>query len=104
MANPQLAMDKTITELAELCDTSGTSVVRFCRSIGLSGYPELRLAWPSASPRPEPRHTCVARSSRPGPSARPPRSSPAIPVRPSRRWPTATSCSTRALRTVGRRR
>jgi len=44
MANPQLAMDKTITELAELCDTSGTSIVRFCRSIGLSGYAELRLA------------------------------------------------------------
>jgi DNA-binding MurR/RpiR family transcriptional regulator len=44
MANPQLAMDKTITELAELCDTSGTSVVRFCRRIGLSGYAELRLA------------------------------------------------------------
>lgn len=44
LANPRLAMDKTITELAELCDTSGTSIVRFCRSIGLSGYSELRLA------------------------------------------------------------
>lgn len=44
MADPQLAMNKTISELAHLCDTSETSVVRFCRSIGLSGYSELRLA------------------------------------------------------------
>lgn len=44
MANPGLARDKTITELAHMCDTSETSVVRFCRSIGLSGYSELRLA------------------------------------------------------------
>jgi DNA-binding MurR/RpiR family transcriptional regulator len=44
MANPQLAMERTITELARMCDTSETSVVRFCRSIGLSGYTELRLA------------------------------------------------------------
>lgn len=44
MTNPQLAMDRTITELAHMCNTSETSVVRFCRSIGLTGYTELRLA------------------------------------------------------------
>lgn len=44
MTAPHLAMDKTITELAHMCETSETSVVRFCRSIGFSGYSELRLA------------------------------------------------------------
>ncbi|MGH3295500.1 MAG: MurR/RpiR family transcriptional regulator [Trebonia sp.] len=34
----------SISELARSCGTSATSVVRFCRAIGLSGYPELRLA------------------------------------------------------------
>jgi DNA-binding MurR/RpiR family transcriptional regulator len=33
-----------ISELASLCGTSATSVVRFCRAIGMHGYPELRLA------------------------------------------------------------
>ncbi|MGD0557529.1 MAG: MurR/RpiR family transcriptional regulator [Streptosporangiaceae bacterium] len=35
---------KSISELARSCGTSATSVVRFCRAIGLHGYPELRLA------------------------------------------------------------
>jgi DNA-binding MurR/RpiR family transcriptional regulator len=35
---------KSISELARSCGTSATSVVRFCRAIGLGGYPELRLA------------------------------------------------------------
>jgi DNA-binding MurR/RpiR family transcriptional regulator len=35
---------RSISELARACGTSATSVVRFCRAIGLSGYPELRLA------------------------------------------------------------
>jgi DNA-binding MurR/RpiR family transcriptional regulator len=33
----------TITELAKRADTSETTVIRFCRAIGFSGYPELRL-------------------------------------------------------------
>jgi DNA-binding MurR/RpiR family transcriptional regulator len=33
-----------ISELASSCGTSATSVVRFCRAIGMRGYPELRLA------------------------------------------------------------
>jgi DNA-binding MurR/RpiR family transcriptional regulator len=33
-----------ISELASSCGTSATSVVRFCRAIGMHGYPELRLA------------------------------------------------------------
>jgi DNA-binding MurR/RpiR family transcriptional regulator len=35
---------RSISELARSCGTSATSVVRFCRAIGLHGYPELRLA------------------------------------------------------------
>ncbi len=35
---------RSISELARECGTSATSVVRFCRAIGLRGYPELRLA------------------------------------------------------------
>ena len=35
---------RSISELARTCGTSATSVVRFCRAIGLRGYPELRLA------------------------------------------------------------
>jgi DNA-binding MurR/RpiR family transcriptional regulator len=35
---------RSISELARSCGTSPTSVVRFCRAVGLRGYPELRLA------------------------------------------------------------
>jgi DNA-binding MurR/RpiR family transcriptional regulator len=35
---------RSISELATTCGTSATSVVRFCRAIGLRGYPDLRLA------------------------------------------------------------
>src|SRR5215469_15132923 len=35
---------RSISELARSCGTSPTSVVRFCRAVGLHGYPELRLA------------------------------------------------------------
>jgi DNA-binding MurR/RpiR family transcriptional regulator len=35
---------RNISELASSCGTSATSVVRFCRAIGLRGYPDLRLA------------------------------------------------------------
>jgi len=35
---------RSISELAQSCGTSATSVVRFCRAVGLRGYPELRLA------------------------------------------------------------
>lgn len=38
------AAASTITELAAAADCSPSSVVRFCRALGLSGYPELRLA------------------------------------------------------------
>jgi len=39
----------TISELAAQCRTSETTVIRFCRAIGFSGYPELRLALAAAA-------------------------------------------------------
>ena len=42
--DPQGVAWRSISELARSCGTSATSVVRFCRAIGLRGYPELRLA------------------------------------------------------------
>src|ERR1700733_5619478 len=39
----------TISELAEACRTSGTTVIRFCRAMGFPGYPELRLALAAAA-------------------------------------------------------
>ncbi|HEY6738830.1 MAG TPA: MurR/RpiR family transcriptional regulator [Actinopolymorphaceae bacterium] len=43
LARPEVAVEKTITELAQECRTSETTVVRFCRRTGFKGYPELRL-------------------------------------------------------------
>jgi DNA-binding MurR/RpiR family transcriptional regulator len=37
------ASSLTISELATRADTSETTVIRFCRALGFSGYPELRL-------------------------------------------------------------
>jgi DNA-binding MurR/RpiR family transcriptional regulator len=42
---------RTISELSQSCGTSATSVVRFCRAVGLRGYPELRLALAGAVAR-----------------------------------------------------
>lgn len=43
-ANPSIVMDQTISELAQSCQTSVASVVRFCRVLGLSGYAQLRMS------------------------------------------------------------
>ncbi|WP_216844023.1 MurR/RpiR family transcriptional regulator [Phytoactinopolyspora alkaliphila] len=44
LADPSVVVEKTITEVAQACQTSETTVVRFCRTAGFRGYPELRLA------------------------------------------------------------
>ena len=49
--DPQGVAWRSISELARSCGTSPTSVVRFCRAIGLRGYPELRLALAGAVAR-----------------------------------------------------
>jgi DNA-binding MurR/RpiR family transcriptional regulator len=41
-AEPTVVLDRTISELAGMCDTSVASVVRFCRALGLTGYAQLR--------------------------------------------------------------
>lgn len=43
-ADPAAVVENTINEIADLCDTSVASVVRFCRAIGLTGYAQLRMA------------------------------------------------------------
>lgn len=44
LGQPAEVVVKTITELAGQCQTSETTVIRFCRAAGFRGYPELRLA------------------------------------------------------------
>jgi DNA-binding MurR/RpiR family transcriptional regulator len=50
LKNPDLAMRSSITDLAELADTSEPTVIRFCRKLGLNGYMELRLSLANALP------------------------------------------------------
>lgn len=42
--HPQMVAGMTISELASKCQTSETTVVRFCREIGVAGYAQLRVA------------------------------------------------------------
>jgi DNA-binding MurR/RpiR family transcriptional regulator len=44
LAAPTAAAASTISALAEGCETSETTVIRFCRAVGFTGYPALRLA------------------------------------------------------------
>ncbi len=44
LADPGLVLEETISELARKCATSETTIVRFCRTLGLAGYVQLRLA------------------------------------------------------------
>jgi DNA-binding MurR/RpiR family transcriptional regulator len=44
LENPGTIAHLSITEVAELAGTSETTVTRFCKAIGVGGYPELRIA------------------------------------------------------------
>jgi DNA-binding MurR/RpiR family transcriptional regulator len=44
LADPAGTSESSITAVARRCQTSETTVLRFCRAIGLTGYPELRIA------------------------------------------------------------
>ena len=44
LADPHVVLDGTISELARRSDTSETTIVRFCRTLGLRGYVQLRVA------------------------------------------------------------
>jgi DNA-binding MurR/RpiR family transcriptional regulator len=52
LADPRGTAAKTISELADAATTSQTTVLRFCKRLGLSGYPRLRLALAEESARP----------------------------------------------------
>lgn len=43
VADPADAAGHTITDLATAAETSEATVIRFCRSIGITGYPQLRI-------------------------------------------------------------
>jgi DNA-binding MurR/RpiR family transcriptional regulator len=43
LERPQIVVENTISELARACDTSEASIVRFCRAIGFSGYPQFKI-------------------------------------------------------------
>ena len=42
--NPSTVARRSITEVADAAGTSETTVTRFCKAIGVGGYPELRIA------------------------------------------------------------
>ncbi|MFN2494305.1 MAG: MurR/RpiR family transcriptional regulator [Pseudonocardiaceae bacterium] len=44
LANPASVAHRSITEVAEQAGTSETTVTRFCKAIGVGGYPELRIS------------------------------------------------------------
>ncbi len=44
LSDPAGVSESSITAVARRCQTSETTVLRFCRAIGLAGYPELRIA------------------------------------------------------------
>ena len=52
LADPRGTADMTISELATAATTSETTVLRFSKRLGLSGYPRLRLALAEESARP----------------------------------------------------
>jgi DNA-binding MurR/RpiR family transcriptional regulator len=44
ISDPERAARLTISELARIAETSEATVVRFCRSVGVRSYPDLRIA------------------------------------------------------------
>lgn len=55
LADPRAAAALTISELAGQAHTSETTVLRFCKRLGLPGYPQLRLALAAESAQPRSR-------------------------------------------------
>ena len=52
LAHPRQAADATLAEVARACGASEPTVVRFCRSVGLSGFRELKIRLTEALSRP----------------------------------------------------
>ena len=60
LADPAEAAQRTISALAFAAETSEATVIRFCRSVGMGGYPQLRIRLAAESARrPEPMDTRV---------------------------------------------
>ena len=55
LENPASVARRSITEVAEQAQTSETTVTRFCKAIGVGGYPELRIALAADTARSEAR-------------------------------------------------
>lgn len=53
VADPGGVSRLSITELARRCETSETTVVRFCRAVGFTGYRQLRLSLAVEAGRPD---------------------------------------------------
>ena len=51
IADPTIVVDLTITDLAQRCGTSLSTVARFCQTLGYSGYREFRMEVASALSR-----------------------------------------------------
>jgi DNA-binding MurR/RpiR family transcriptional regulator len=51
IADPSIVVDLTITDLAQHCGTSLSTVARFCQTLGYSGYREFRMEVASAISR-----------------------------------------------------
>ena len=52
VAHPRQAADATLAEVARECGASEPTVIRFCRSVGLSGFRELTIRLTEALSRP----------------------------------------------------
>jgi DNA-binding MurR/RpiR family transcriptional regulator len=55
LENPHAVARRSITEVADAAGTSETTVTRFCKAIGVGGYPELRIALAADTARTEAR-------------------------------------------------
>ncbi|MET0233912.1 MAG: MurR/RpiR family transcriptional regulator [Kibdelosporangium sp.] len=55
LENPGSVARRSITEVADAAGTSETTVTRFCKAIGVGGYPELRIALAADTARTEAR-------------------------------------------------
>jgi len=52
LAHPRQAADATLAEVAQACGASEPTVIRFCRSVGISGFRELTIRLTEALSRP----------------------------------------------------
>ncbi|QWF81396.1 MurR/RpiR family transcriptional regulator [Amycolatopsis sp. CA-230715] len=55
--DPSSVARRSITEVAQSANTSETTVTRFCKAIGVGGYPQLRIALAADTARTEARST-----------------------------------------------